>query len=279
MRLAPPDIGFYRVQAAPAPADALALLETKVVTPRLGPAPVSKLAPSVGPGEAQVGSESNLDVRIDVPPPAPTIGKSDGNLEELIKKANVRAILQLHRSEAAADGVFVRLRSTLVLSGDGEWNEAAVQAAIQQVLASGLTASGLGTGWRKAGAGGQSYSELDGLAPVVIAVRGKYLFVSNDPATLVTVLGRLPMPVSAQPAVYYAGFDHGRERQNFYQLTELVDRPSRAASESSEGNEPQFFSQNAASLSRTFAAVKSQSIVVRRKDGIETQTVRYEWAQ
>jgi hypothetical protein len=93
------------------------------------------------------------------------------------------------------------------------------------------------------------------------------------------VLARISQPVSGEPAIYYAGFDHSRERQNFLRLTALVDQPARTNAAGDEGRQPQFFSQNVASLSKTLAGVKSQSIIARRAGRVETQTVRYEWAQ
>jgi hypothetical protein len=279
MRLVPPETGFYRASAAPSVANSLALIEQKVLTPRLGPMPASKLAPGVQ-GDQAVGSGASLDVRIDAPPSSEALAKAgDDTLKDILKKANIRAALQLHRSEAAEDGIFVRLHSTIVLRAATDWEEAAVLQAIQRVLTPGLTASNLGVSWKKAGAGAQSYSELDGLARVAVATRGKYLFVSDDPTILVTALERISQPISAESAVYYAGFDHSRERQNFYQLVSLVDRPSRSNTVGSEHREPQFFSQNVASLSETLAGVKSQSIIARRKGAVETQMVRYEWAQ
>ena len=70
-----------------------------------------------------------------------------------------------------------------------------------------------------------------------------------------------------------------RERQNFFRLTSLIDQPTRTNAAGEEGREPQFFSQNVASLSKTLAGVKSQSIIAKRTGRVETQTVRYEWAQ
>jgi hypothetical protein len=198
-------------------------------------------------------------------------------LKELLKNANIRAALQLHRSQSAEDGVFVRLHSTVVLRGATDWPEAALQQAIQRLLSPGLTAANLGVGWKKAGTGAQSYFELDGLARIAVAVRGKYLFVSDDSETLANVLGRVSQPVTAEVAVYYAGFDHGHEQQNFDRLFSLIDRPSQNRGGNNADRTPQFFSQNVASLSKTLAGVKSQSIVVKRKGGVETQTVRYEW--
>lgn len=279
MRFVPTDAGFYRAAVASSPEDALAQLEQKVLTPRLGPAPGTKLEPNVQVGEQTVGSESNLNTRIDTSPstgPDETAG--DDDLKAVLKNANIQALLQLHRSEAASDGVFVRLHSTMVLRSAMDWDETAVQRAIQRVITPGLTAANIGVTWKKAGTGTQSYSELDGLARIAIAVRGRYLFASDDPETLVAVLGRMNQPVSAEPAIYYAGFDHGRERQNFYQLTSVVDRPSRTNPSNNE-REPELFSENIASLSKTLAGVKSQSIVARRERGIERQTVLYKWAQ
>jgi hypothetical protein len=279
MRLVPPETGFYRASALPTVDDSLALLEQKVLAPRLGPTPDSRFAPNAPSVGQPTGGKTNLDVRIDVPPStSATPSSGDGALKELVKQANVRAALQLHGSQADADGIFVRLHSTIVLRAAADWDEASVQQAIQRMIAPGLTASTLGVQWKKAGVA-QAYSELDGLARIALAVRGKYLLVSNDPATLAAVLTRFSQPVSAEAAIYYAGFDHARERQNFYRLTSVIDQPSRTGAANNEPREPQFFSQNVAGLSQTLAAVKSQSIIAKRKGGVESQTVLYEWAR
>lgn len=281
MRLVPPETGFYRASALPSVDDSLALLEQKVLAPGLGPTPDSRFAPNAPSLGQPTGDETNLDVRIDVPPStSATPSSGDSALKALVKQANVRAALQLHGSQAEADGIFVRLHSTIVLCAGAaaDWDEASVQQAIQRTIAPGLTASTLGVQWKKAGVA-QAYSELDGLARIALAVRGKYLLVSNDPATLAAVLARFSQPVSAESAIYYAGFDHTRERQNFYRLTSVIDQPSRTGAANNESREPQFFSQNVTSLSQTLAAVKSQSIVAKRKDGVESQTVLYEWAR
>lgn len=278
MRLVPPDSGFYRAALVSSPDDALALLEQKILTPRLGPTPASHLAPSVQTGAQAVGGQSSLDTRIDTPPSTSADDKAgDDALRATIKNANVRAALQLHRSQAPQDSVFVRLHSTVVLKGSADWDEAAVQRAIQRLITPGLTAGDVGTSWKKSGAGPQSYWETDGLVHIALAARGKYLFVSNDPETLLAATARLSQGVSSEPAIYYAGFDHSRERQNFYQLTSLIDRPTRTAS--GDEREPEFFSDNLASLSKTLAGVKTQSIVARREGRTERQTVLYRWAQ
>ena len=135
MRLVPPETGFYRAFAAPTVEDSLALLEQKVLTPRLGPTPVSKIAPTVPSGVQPAGNQSNLDVRIDTPPSSNgEEANGDGALKEILKKAKVRAALQLHGSEADGDGVFVRLHSTIVLPRRIGVGGTVAQQAIQEYV-------------------------------------------------------------------------------------------------------------------------------------------------
>jgi hypothetical protein len=132
--------------------------------------------------------------------------------------------------------------------------------------------------WKAAGDGGQRYFMLDGLGEAGVAVREKYLVVGNDPAMISAVLQRAASKADGniQLADYAAGFRHSRERENFYRLTALVDQPNRH--NESEG-QPEFFSQNLASLSRVFSGIDSLSITMRHSDKLDTQTVRYRWSQ
>ncbi|HEX8927176.1 MAG TPA: hypothetical protein VF786_15355, partial [Terriglobales bacterium] len=272
---APDSIGFYRANSAPSVEDALAALETKVLTPRLGPTPPSKLAPSAALTSGTV-TKVGLDARIDVPPSNDlAAGASDDALRKLLTAANPRAILELHRSASTPDGVFVRLYSTLVLTSNTDWNADAVKSAIRNVVNPAVTTGGLGTEWKTVQTGTQQYFELDGLYPVAIAVRGKYVFVSNDPETLAATLSRVSSSGNSEPLLYAARFDHARERHSFAQLTSVVDKPSRT----NAPGEPQFFSQNINSLSEMFSRVQSESLTSKCKAGNVQQTVVYEWAQ
>jgi hypothetical protein len=277
LRLVPADSGFYRASATPTPEESLALLEQKILTPRLGPAPPPKAAPVVNVSEGTVGSDSSLDERIDTPPSANSADtSSDEALKQQLATNRIRAALQIQSSEVAPDNVFVGLHSTVVLQGSANWDEASLLNAIQRLVAPTISVGGLGASWKRQGTG-EPFSTLDGLTTVAVAVRGKLLFISNDPKALAATLARVGEPVSAEPAVYAARFDHGRERQNFYRLSALVDQPSRA--NSGDGSQPQFFSQNIASFSKALSGVQSQSVVTRRKGSVETQTVLYEWTK
>jgi hypothetical protein len=77
-----------------------------------------------------------------------------------------------------------------------------------------------------------------------------------------------------------AGFNHQQERANFARFSNTVDRPSATVADAeNRRGEPQFFSNNMASLSSTLAAVSTERIEVRSEGNKERQTVIYEWAQ
>ena len=273
LRLAPPATGLYLATAAPTVEDALGTVEQKVLMPQKGAAPESKSAPTVALDEETVGSDSDMETRIDVPVSAKNAElTTDDMLRQTFTAANIQGQLVLQSSEAAGDGVFVRIRSLVILRAANGWNEEMVRDAIQKLLAPALTTAQLGAGWKNAA----GYWEIDGLVPVVMAVRGKELMIGNDGVLLKDTLGQVNSTVSAKPVLYAAGFNHDRERQNFYRLTEVVDRPSKTK-EASDTPEPQFFSQNVAGLSRVFAGVKRQTMTMRRDNAVERQTVRYEW--
>ena len=277
-RLVPADAGVFKCVAAPAVDEVLTTMEQKVLTPRLGPAPPEKIAPSVTLGAGTVGSASSLETRIDVPPPAgeENTARGDEALKKLLSDANVRAMMQMHRSEVSADGVFVRVHSAVALAAAKEWNEQDVLKTFQETIAPGLTADQLGAGWRIVGSGVQSYFEMDGLNTVTVALRGRTLVVATDGATLAAILARMGEKSSSEPATYIAGFRHDAERENFYKMTSLLDRGGQNQYGRSQ-SEPQFFSQNIGSLSRTLSGVKSESVIMRREGGRDLQTVRYEW--
>jgi hypothetical protein len=264
----PKDYGFY--QAGPTDAkSSLAVLEQKILTPRFGAAPTEQLAPQVQLTGGQTGAGTDLETRIDVEPASHTGLNPAEGLRLQLEKADPQAMMVVQASSKNADGVLLRIPAVVAVAAASDWDVPSVQKAMQDMLAPGLTASQLGLQWREVKEGG--YFELDGLSPVQMAVRGKVLFVANDAALLGTVLQTKNQPLS-QPASYSAGFSHTRERQNFYKFSSLVDQRS-----ITKDAEPQFFSQNMASFSRSFAKLDSEEIITRQtKDRIQ-QTVTYRW--
>jgi hypothetical protein len=265
----PKDYGFYQVGPADAKSS-LAVLEQKILSPRFGAARTEQLAPQVQLTGGQTGAGTDLETRIDVEPAShPSTDPAEG-LRSQLEKASAQAMMVVQGSSKNVDGVLLRIPAVVAVAAASDWDVLAVQKAVQDILAPGLTTSQLGLQWREVKEAG-GYYELDGLSPVQMAVRGKLLFVANDAVLLSTVLQTKNQPL-AQPASYSAGLSHSRERQNFYKFSSLVDQRS-----ITKDAEPQFFSQNMASFSRSFAKLDSEEIITRQtKDRIQ-QTVTYRW--
>ena len=275
-RLVPDDAGVYVSAANPGSDSCLTLLEAKILAPHLGPAPVSQVAPQVQLTSGEQGAGSDLETRIDQAPAAAPVTSSAGAVKELFDKTQILASLHLQSSQRDSAGVFVRIHSALVLSATSDWQDDAVRSAMAEFVRPGLTASQLGVAWlQKSG-----YQQLDGLWPLTVSVRGKYLLISDDPALMESILSNLQNKIDRKPLEYYAGFNHKRERDNFVRFTGSVDRPSApAAFENGSEREPQFFSGNIASLSGTLADVSAERIEIRSDGGTVKQTVTYEWSQ
>ncbi len=205
-------------------------------------------------------------------------GNDDGTIElkNLLQKSQVNAVLHIQSTERDPAGVFVKIHSAIALSGSSDWDETASRNALTTFLRPSLTTSQLGMVWKQA----TGYYELDGLHSLLTAVRGKYLIVSDDPALMSGMLANVNRQSDLKPAVFVAEFDHKRERDNFARLVTVVDRPDTNPG-AIPGNErqPQFLSENIASLSSTLAAVSSEKIVVRDAGDKILQTVTYQWAQ
>lgn len=276
VRLVPVQASIYEVRANPSAADCFGLLETKILAPHLGPAAAEQLAPQVQLTNGETGNGSDLETRIDQAPVQHTVsGDLSAPLKDLFKKNHVRAVLQLQSTERDKDGVFVRLHSTVALVGDSDWNEAAVRSSLAEFVRPGLTAGQLGVDWQNR-SGSQ---ELNGLWSLVMAVRGKYLFISDATALLDGMIANMKEKVALKPALFAAGFDHTRERDNFIRLTSLLDRSGgERRAFSWAGHIPEFFSENIASLSSTLAGVSSEKIAIRDSGDKVLQTVIYEWS-
>jgi hypothetical protein len=194
----------------------------------------------------------------------------------LLDKTPLLASLQVQSTVPDQDGVFVRIHSAVILVAESDWNQAAIQSALTDFVRPGLTASQLGVGWQQE----SGYQKLDGLWPLIASVRGKYLLVGDDPGLAEAILANFSHKSDRKPADLLAGFNHRQERVNFARFSNVVDRPSANVTDNEKRRgEPQFFSNNMASLSSTLAAVSAETIEVRSEGNKERQTVVYDWAQ
>lgn len=273
LRLAPEDSGFYEAKADPAPENCVELLAAKILAPHQGPAAPQKTAPQAQLGNGETGSASDLETRIDQPlVQNPSGTDSRGALQDLFSKNRVLAQLQVQSTDRDPAGVFVRIHSGVAFVGESDWDERKAQTALVEFVRPELSARQLGLGWKNV----SGYSTLDGLWPLGMAVRGKYLIVSDDPGILSAMLGSLNKKTDNAPSTFSAVFHHRRERANFVALTKLLDRET---GQSANGAGPQFFSENVASLSFALKDVASEKITVRDSADRQTQTVVYTWAR
>ena len=273
-RLIPENAGSYVAKANPTPEAVVSLLETKLLTRHLGPIPGSHFAPEVALTSGEQGSSADLETRIDQAPPSARENESASTLKELLEENHPLASLQVQTTDRDSAGVFVRMHSAIAIACSSDWSEATVESALAEAIRPGLTASQLGISWIQR-SGDQ---QLDGLVPLYIAARGKYLLVSDDSALMQSMLAKLSQKSERPPLELFAGFRHDRERGNFERFVRLVDRPSGVSSENGM-REPPFFSGNIRSLSATLSGVAAERIEVRSEGHKVRQTVNYEWLQ
>lgn len=299
VRLAPDQAGFYRAWSRPDAATILGLLERKVLAPHLSAAPASRFAPIVPRGEAAVGSEGDLETRIDEAPLENTGGRFvPAGLDKLIADAKPDAMLQVEGTRTAPGNVFVRTESAIALHAPADWNPDAARTAVLDAIRSLYTTSQLGLEWTERQAGRHAVQEINGLARLSMFVQGRVLVISDSAELLASVLDRLSQPVGTDRAQYVAALRHGRESANFGQMMRVIEHreapsPQRAMQAAAEGEEepqpvegqpegprePEFFSGNIASLSRTLSRVDSASISVRDNGPSLSQTVVYRFSR
>ena len=269
LRLVPAGTGIWEAKADPDPSDSLELLTAKILAPHLGPAAAEKLAPQAGLGSGETGSASDLETRIDqAPVQSSVLGDRRAALQGVLAKNHVLAQLQLQSTERDSAGVFVRIHSGVAFLGESDWNEATVHAALAEFIRPGFTTGQLGVEWKSV----SGYSVLDGLWPLAVAVRGKYLIVSDNALLLSSALEGLNKKPAGPGVVFAAAFDHQRERENFVTLSKMLDIGANSGS-------PEFFSENIASLSFVLKDVSSERIIIRDDRDRQTQKVVYAWAK
>ena len=275
-RLVPSHAGMYEAKANPSPTECFELLESKILAPHLGPAAAEKLAPQVVLTSGETGSGSDLETRIDQRTVPQSVASDSGaSLKALLQRNPVRALLQVQTTERDKDGVFVRFHSSFVFLGESDWNEAAVRSALVDFARPNLTAGQLGVEWQAR----SGVQELNGLWNLVIVARGKNLFLSDQQALLNAMLVNVNQKVVLKPAMLAAGFDHGRERENFGRLTSLLDRSSSEPGAPGTAHTHEFFSDNIQSLSSTLASLSSEKVLVRDAGDKVLETVTYEWVR
>jgi hypothetical protein len=268
LRLVPARAGFYEAKANPTSADCLALLETKILAPHQGPTAAEQL------GNGETGASTDLETRIDQPLTRASAAPADSaaGLKDLLAENPVSAILRVQSTEEDKDGVFVRIHSAVALLGQSDWNESAVRSSLIRFVGPSFSTEDLGLEWRKNG----GYIQLDGLWTLNVAVRGKYLLISDNAELLTSLLANSDQKTNRMPVDFAAGFDHQREKGNFVRLAGLLNK---SAGSSETPGAPDFFSGNIGSLSSALDGLASIQVVTHDAGDKVNETVTYQWAR
>lgn len=256
----------------------------------LDPKPASEtttgFAPSM-PAAASAGSATDFETRIDQAPPIQPETHPWLPLQNLLTAAQPTGVLTVYATGPARNGVFLPIRHAMVVAAAQNWSETALRNAIADALRPELTVGDLDVAWKTFPGGGGDYFALDGQISLVVAVRGRHLFLSNDSDLLKQLLSNNAKPATAPGSVglTYEAFDHSpTEQSRFRTLMGFLDRAGNLGSQDhggppSAGQQPAFFSGDIASFSWVFASVSQETIEERDRGATVAQTVRYVWAQ
>ena len=246
-RLVPANAGLYQAWASPTPEQAFALVRAKLLQPQSGGGPASRIAPGVGSPDSIVGSESDLETRIDEAPFVGGGGPLPDAVRDLLATGKLEAMLSVGVSRVLPDGVFAGLGSAVVLLRSSNWDAG---MALGALASAGMT--------------------FDGPSPMALLTSGPLLILSDRPDLAQSILAGAGKPAAQAAGRYSAAYQHGRELPNFIKLTRLIDNPLRMP------DQPMFFSQNAGSLGQSMLGrLDSASMVVHDTGTVVTQKLVY----
>jgi hypothetical protein len=194
----------------------------------------------------------------------------------MLDKAGARSVL-LVQSTSPAAGTFVPIGSVIALTGSQGWDRDSVRTALSVAAGKLWTTTELGAGWVASATGRNSVGRLDGLGTLMFAIRGRVLFLSNDPRLLGAVLDHAGTAPQAGTLTYLAGFRHLRERPNYDRVMAALDFTSSAGTV--RGGAPAFFTGNIASLSDVLAKVVEIHVTEEERGAATLQTVNYQLAR
>ena len=271
LALVPPEAGLYRAETPESTSAAATLLVEKLMGPQPQRTNDGRIAPWAVSPDVRAGSEAELETRIDEQPL-----KADPGIADAIAATNAmlapagRVTALLVQSSAPAGGPFVRTPAAIVLRAASEWNLTTARASLSDAAGKLWSTGGLGARWTNGTAGAHTVERLDGLGTLLIAERGRLLFVANDAALLAAVLDRAATMPTQDTVTYAAGFRHARERANFERMMQALDfgTPSR-------GDAVPFFSGNIASLSRVLSGISEVRITRTDSAAARVETVTY----
>jgi len=268
LRLASDNAAFARAWTKPTAGQVAALVEQKLLAPKVTPSESNRYAPAVDAGSGETGAESDLETRIDEPPLAAQSAIALDDFTRLLESLPLEAALEVQSGEALPDGVFVETPTVLAVSAASNWDIAALRNALGAAAASLWTASASGAGWVQRQHGARTWYALDGLARLEIAVDGNLLLMANSEQALGQALDRVDLRPAASDAASVAIFRHLAAREDYRKIMSLLDHTQ-------AGGRPAFFSTDLGSLSDVFDTVREVEVRTRDAGSSIRETVRY----
>ena len=267
LRLAPDTAVFAHSWAYPTAAQLLALIEAKLLAPKVTPRISEDYAPTVETG-GETGAESDLETHIDEAPVAAQSSIALDDLRRVLESAPIDAALEVQSGQHMPDGVFVETPAVLAVKSSANWDSGAVRTALSAAAASLWTVSASGTGWTAHQRGAHSWYALDGLAPLEVAVDGNLLLLADSEPALSAAMDRLNLRPTPSDAASVALFRHLAGRDDYRKIVSLLDHTQPTG-------KPAFFSADLWSLSTIFANVREVEIRTRDAGSTLRETVTY----
>jgi hypothetical protein len=237
----PNDAGLYRAWASPSTTDAADLVYRKIYSPAAGAPPPSEIAPDAASPDQIAGTETDLETRIDQAPL--NVGDRNKEYNDLrvnLAKMKIDAMVEMQSSRTLPDGVFVVNPRAVILLAASDWDANAIRTEFS-------------------------------------LAQGRVLVLADNKPMLDAIAQRLTAPPVPQLAASYAAsFRLGQELTPYTKMMRLIDHSHLPEGTSQE---PQFFSQNVASLGRTLSRVESASITVHDNGATVPQTVLYKFTK
>ena len=268
LRLVPDTAAFCRSTSAPTSGQVAALIEEKLLAPKVTPRVSEDYAPTVEAGSGETGGESDLETRIDEPPIAIQSTITLDPLRRLLDSAQLTGVLEIQSGEDLPDGVFVETPTVLAVSATAPWDGAVIRNALSDAAASLWTISSSGTAWLPQQRAGRTWYSLSGLAPLEMATDGNLLLIANSGQALGPVLDRIARPATASDSASIALFRHLTARGDYRKIVTLLDRTQPAG-------RPAFFSTKLWSLSEVFANLREVEVRTRDTGTGLRETVTY----
>ncbi len=282
---APKDVGMYRVVTNPSSTSVAAEISQKLFHISATEDRAVKVAPELAFTES-VSAASDMETRIDQQVAIPAHSSNHAStMQSAIEAASVNAMMEVQSTELDAATNFVHMHSALVISAAKNWDAAAVQQAFQDEANEFSTLS-LGIQWMRAAGSAEDVLFLDGQFPLAVAVRGKYLLISDSPAILKTIPSQGTSVAESTQTTYSASANYPRERSSFAVLSRAIDganfESTPTASDATDFNDVSpskhqsgFLAGNVRSLAQTLRALSSETVVRRESGNKVFETVIY----